>query len=107
MSTKNSRSGGKFRGSHTTVVPLAGIVADLAEKLPEVTKVTPGYIKAGLPSANGHRRVKIFDEETYVLLAIRDNTTHQELYIYTNDNHTTMLSMAQNIRDVGINIAFK
>jgi len=107
MSTKTSRSGGKFQGSHTTVVPLAGVVADIAEKLPEVTKVTPGFIKAGLPSASGHRRVKIFEADSHVLLSIRDNTTHQELYIYTDDKQETMLKLAQNIRDKDIHIAFK
>ncbi len=82
MSTKNSRSGGKFTGSHTTVVPAARDVADIAANNSLVTKIALGIIKAGLPSAKGRKAVKIKPNGACLLLSVRDNTTCQELYVY-------------------------
>ena len=85
MSTKTSRSGGKFTGSHTTVIPAAGAIADIAVGCSVVTKIALGYIKAGLPSAKGRRALKIKPNGACLLLSVRDNTTNQELYVYASD----------------------
>ena len=106
MSTKHSRSGGKFSGSHTTVIPLASIVADIAAKQPEVTKVTPGFIKAGLRSANGHQRVKITRKNSHILLSVRDNASHQELIVYTKDQQKAVVAIARGLRDARLAISF-
>ncbi len=101
MSTKNHRSGGKFSGRHTTVIPAAGIVADLAIAQGEVTKVSLGFIKTGLPSANGKRRVKLTQEQGDILLSIRDNTSHQEIRVYTPDIQKTMQAIAREAKNKG------
>lgn len=62
MSDKYSRSGGKYTGNHTTLSPLAATVCDIANKCDVVTKISPGFLKAGLRSVNGQRRVKITDK---------------------------------------------
>ncbi|MFA5098717.1 MAG: DUF2103 domain-containing protein [Candidatus Paceibacterota bacterium] len=104
---KDKRSGGKYCGSHTTVIDAALIPVDIAHKQPEVYKISLGYIKAGLPSANGDRRVKIVDIDGGVLLSIRGNTTHQEVTVYTHDSHKTKFAIACAVRDAGINISFE
>ncbi len=85
MAKKNSRSGGKFNTSHTTVVPSAGEIADIAERCPYVTKIALGFIKAGLPSAKGLKRVKVMTDEGSLLFTVRGNTSQQELRIYATD----------------------
>ncbi len=106
MSTKNHRLGGKFGGSHTTVIPVAGLVSDIAVSLPEVNKVVLGFIKAGLSSVGGQRRVKITRRDGNIFLAIRDNTSHQEITVYTSDLQRTALSIARSARSIGLHVSF-
>lgn len=104
--SKDSRSGGKFSG-HTTLVPAAVLVADIADKSPAVYRICPGYIKAGLKSVSGHKRVKITREGNYILLAVRDNASHQEVHVYCNDTQKAMLEIARGSRNAGLAICFK
>ena len=80
MSRKGHKLGGKYGGSHTTVIPLAEKVCDLACSLPQVSKIIPSFIKSGLKT--GKRRVKIIDLNGNILLSIRDNMAHQEVIVY-------------------------
>lgn len=105
--SKNSRSGGKFSGNHTTLTPVAALVADIASACPQVTKISPGFIKSGLKPANGHRRVKITDDGAQVLLSIRDNVSHQEIHIYCSDVQSAKLAIAKGARNAGLAICFK
>jgi hypothetical protein len=107
MSTKNTRSGGKFSGNHTTLIPAACTVADVAHACPHVTKISPGFIKAGLRSVKGQRRVKITDDGRSILLAIRDNASQQEIRIFTNNIQEAKLAIAQGTRNNGLAISFK
>jgi hypothetical protein len=77
--SKDSRSGGKFNGNHTTLTHLAAIACDIADDCPDVTKISPGFLTAGLKPVNGQRRVKIIQKPGALLLAVRDNTSHQEV----------------------------
>ena len=106
MSDKNHRSGGKFGGKHTTVIPAAGFLADKAAGQGEVTKVIPGFITAGLSAANGQRRVKITYEVGCILLSVRDNTSHQEIRVLTSDIPQTSLALSKAARDEGLHISF-
>lgn len=85
MAKKTGRAGGKYGGGHTTVVPAAGVIADIAHACSYVTKISPGFIKGGLPSAKGQKRIKIADDGNSLLLSIRDNISHQELRVYASD----------------------
>ena len=85
MSKKNTRMGGKFGGGHTTVVPAAATIADIADECAYVTKISVGFIKSGLKPTKGLRRIKITATEGSLLIAVRDNISHQELRIYTSD----------------------
>ena len=98
--SKHSRSGGKFTGNHTTLIPVATIICDIANACPSVTKITPGFIKAGLKSVNGQRRVKITEKDGAILLSIRDNASHQEVYVYAKDTQVAKLAIARGVRDI-------
>ena len=84
-SNKHSRAGGKYTGNHTSLIPLAATLCDIAHKSLTVTKISPGFIKAGLRSVSGQRRVKITQDSSGILLAVRDNASHQEVRIYATD----------------------
>ena len=99
---KGTRAGGKFTGSHTTVVPAAGKVADIAEQCSVVTKIALGFIKAGLPSAKGRRKLKISPDGASLLLAVRDNTSHQELHVYATDLEEARMHIAQGAQSAGL-----
>lgn len=107
MSDKNHRSGGKFGGSHTTIIPAAGLLADVAVDQQEVSKVIPGFIKAGLKTVNGQRRVKFTDSQGSILLSVRDNASHQEMRVMTSDVQKTRLALARSARDSNMNILFQ
>ncbi len=105
--SKDSRSGGKYTGNHTTLVPLAALACDVANSVREVTKITPGIIKAGLPSVSGRRRIKFTgDNHNTILLSVRDNTSHQDVYVYTTDKQTAMTAIARGVLNAGIAISF-
>lgn len=46
MSTKHTRSGGKYTGSHSTVIPEAGKILDEIHKCTFVKKISLGIIKS-------------------------------------------------------------
>lgn len=85
MGNKHSRAGGKFTGTHTTLSPAASLIADIAHGCGAVTRISPGFLKAGLPSVQGKRRVKIANDGSRILLTVRDNTSSQEVHLYTTD----------------------
>jgi hypothetical protein len=103
---KDHRSGGKYSGSHTTVIPAAAFLADVADLQPEVTKIALGYIKAGLPSIEGKRRAKITERQGNLLVMIRDNTSHQEITVYTNDPPKSKRAIYRGGLKHGIEVSF-
>lgn len=106
MGDKDSRSGGKYGGGHTTLIPAAAVVCDAAHASPHVTKISPGFIKAGLRSVSGRRRVKINDCGEGLLLSVRDNTSHQEVRVYVSNIHLARLDISRGARNAGLHIAF-
>jgi hypothetical protein len=107
MSTKDTRSGGKYTGTHTTIVPLAALACDIANALSYVTKISVGFIESGLRPANGHKRIKFVSENAQcILLLVRDNTSHQEVRIYATNVQVVKLALARKLRDEGVGISF-
>ena len=104
--SKYSRCGGKYAGNHTTLIPAATIICDIANKCSEVVCISPGFLKAGLPSVNGQRRAKITDVKGGLLLQIRDNTTYQEVWVYTKNVEKARMVIARGILNTGLHIAF-
>jgi len=106
MSTKSTRSGGKFTGSHTTLISVAVIVADIANNCPVVTKIAIGYIKNGLRSINGRRSLKIINKNSEILLSVRDNKAHQEIHVYSKETQVAMLEIAKGAREKNLHVYF-
>jgi len=106
MANKNSRSGGKFSGKHTTLIPAASVVADIAHNCELVTKISPGFIKSGLRSARGKRLVKITNIGSGLQLAVRDNTSHQLVIVYTKDTKKAQEKIATEATKKGLIVSF-
>ncbi|HLC48763.1 MAG TPA: DUF2103 domain-containing protein [Candidatus Andersenbacteria bacterium] len=107
MSHRDRRAGGKFCGSHMTVIPTAAFFADIAQTQEEVSKIMLGFIQAGLSSAGGQRRVKFKSDIGSLLLFVRDNMTYQELRVYSSNVPATRLLLARFARNNGIHISFQ
>ena len=107
MAKKSARAGGKFGGDHTTVIPAAGIIADIAGACRVVTKISVGFIKAGLPNAKGKRRVKIAVEEGGILLTVRDNTSQQELRVYVSDSEVAKRAIHEGAENAGFLVTYQ
>lgn len=101
---KGQRMGGKFQSSHTTVVLGAAVIADIADTCSVVTKISLGYIKAGLPPAKGLKRLKIVTDEGSLLLIVRDNISQQELRVYATDVVAAKSYIATGAHNVGFKI---
>lgn len=106
MSAMEKRAGEKYGGRHTTLIPAAAIICDIANACNAVSTISPGFITMGLRSVNGRRRVKIVDDGGGVLLSVRDNTSHQNVHVYTKDLQATKLAIARGARNAGIAINF-
>jgi hypothetical protein len=105
--SKYSRSGGKFTGNHTTLIPLATIACDIAHAIPEVVKITPGFISSGKGSGRSNRRVKFTDKNSHcILLQVKDNGAHQEVCVYVTDIQEARTTIARRLRDNDIAIRF-
>lgn len=105
--SKYTRSGGKFSGNHTTLIPAASTIADIANKCESVYKISPGFIKSGLPSVQGRRRIKISDDKNYILLVIRDNVSQQEVYVYARDQEAARLWISKGAKKAGLQVTFR
>jgi hypothetical protein len=104
MANKDSRSGGKFTGNHTSLIPLAARVCDVLHTCSAVQKISPGFIKAGLKSVQGKRRIKMTESKGGLLLSVRDNASHQEVFVYSNDANITRQVVVECARNLHISI---
>lgn len=104
MSSKYKRAGGKFGGNHTTFTSLGSIIADITHNSADVTKISPGFIRGGLPSINGQRRVKITNQHSRILLTIRDNTSCQDIFVFTKNPERVITSLTKEIGDIGVRV---
>lgn len=86
----------KLTQNHTSLIPIAVKVLEGIGKNNEITKISPGFIKAGLRSTGGKRRIKINKLNTNcILLSIRGNTSHQEITIYSEDIKKTSKALSE------------
>lgn len=106
--SKGSKLGGKYTGSHSTTIPVAAVACDIAHSLSWVTKISLGFIKAGLKSVSGRARVKIAEEgPSCILLSVRGNTSHQEVRLYVTDVQNAKSAIARKLTEARINVFFR
>ncbi|MES2953061.1 MAG: DUF2103 domain-containing protein [Patescibacteria group bacterium] len=102
------RAGGKFSGSHSTLIQSAEIPADAANKQPEVKKVILGLISAQSGSSGGRKKVKITRTSPGVLrISVRGDNAHQEIFVYTNDEEATASAIINASRKAGYQVDAK
>lgn len=104
MSTKTSRAGGKYNGNHTTMISAAIKICKQIERLDLVTKIGPGFIKAGLKSVSGKKRVKVVIETGCILLTVRDVNTCQHIRVYSADLPSLKQKIAKIVESVGFEL---
>jgi hypothetical protein len=106
--SKDSKFGGKYTGSHSTTIPVAAVACDIAYTMSCVTKISVGFIKAGLRSVSGRARVKIVEEgPSCLLLLVRGNTSHQEVRLYVTDVQNAKAAIARKLIKARINVCFR
>lgn len=105
--SKDSRSGGKYTRSHSTLIPFAAAVCDIVNIIPQVKKISLGFIEAGNGNGHGHKLVKpIKESNVCILLKVRDNASHQEIRVFfdSSDISIVILAIEQKLRDADIAI---
>lgn len=107
MASHINRSGGKFGGAHTTYIPIAVLVADIAATCETVTNISAGYISYGGSGQSNRKLVTFIDAAGGILIIATCGTFHQEIRIYTQFLHETRLFLARKIRDANIPIRFR
>lgn len=106
MSNMQKRSGEKYGGDHTTFIPAAATLADIAAKCVHVTRISPGTIECPRSKSGSRRHVKIIDADHWILLSVTDGAAHQEVKVYVSDAHEAKLCIARGARNQGITISF-
>lgn len=107
MASKYSRSGGKYTGTHTSLIPAAAMVCDNAHACAHVTRISPGFIKTGLKSVQGNRRLKIAVDGARILLTVRDNVSQQEVHVYAADIPSACMTIARGARQNNLTVIFR
>lgn len=93
-------NGKKRGGRHTTCIDAAIPVVKFAEKLPEVTKISPGFIKSGI--RGGRQRIKLKDIVGGVRLIIRGSTCVQEVKVYSQNPGTTKMAFIKYFPEITV-----
>jgi hypothetical protein len=78
----NHRAGGKFAGSHTTLIDETRKLVDKAEKMDEVAKIVLGPIK----NMKGTKTsMKFFEIGAGWKIVVCGLTARQEIFLYTSE----------------------
>jgi hypothetical protein len=103
--SKDSRSGGKYTGNHTTLIPLGAQVCDIINNISHVHRISPDLIESGLKSVGGKRRVKlIVKRNKCILLKVRDNICIQQVWVYTKDVQATQTLLIDNLKKMNVEV---
>lgn len=79
------RQGGKFAGSHTTIISGGDVIFDAAAEMPEVTKISLGVIKPLSRRGGSPVRVKcmeIPENDKCLRVTVAKGATVQIAYVY-------------------------
>jgi len=107
MATKNSRSGGKYCGRHTTLIPAAIKVCDVLNKSDFINRISIGFIKTGLKPLRGNKSVKIIERKSSILMSVRDNISQQEVSLFVDDFKLAEKEIKQLVENLGFDFFIK
>lgn len=92
-----SFSGGKFSKAHSTAIEAAEPLLAVAAKLPEVTKISLGFIKVIKGNGTNLHRFKYTVEPACLKVVVRGGISVQEIRLYCeNPTELTRLLPASN-----------
>ena len=80
------RAGGKFTGSHTTLIDAAEVVVDTAAKEVEVYKIVRGLIEN---ASSKKTRLKIQPVQAGLKVVVYGRKSLQTIFIYTENQEKT------------------
>lgn len=103
---KKHRGGGKFKGSHTTLVDIALRVVDIVERLDACTGISCGIVQSGKGVTGGTQKVKITKMSGGLLLTARQSRSVQEVRVYGPDVQELLEAVARSLRNEDIRIHF-
>lgn len=75
----------KLSGTHTSLIKLAEKLLRWLDRSHPELKVSPGIIISRRSSRSRNQKIKMIATETGLLITITDNSTIQELRIFSND----------------------
>ena len=85
--SKNHLAGGKLTKSHTTLIDAALPFVRVAQKIPEVSKISLGVITANIRVGKHH--VKFLPITGGWKIVVRGTNSIQEVYVYTSSPEKT------------------
>jgi hypothetical protein len=96
------RQGGKYCGTHTSLLEPAERTCDFLEALKEVERISLGIIQ--MPhsrSRSGQMAVKILDERGCVLVKVLQHSSSQEIRVYMTQGaeQSVKLALAKFVRN--------
>lgn len=86
------RHGGKITKAHTSIIDAAESLVRAAQKLPEVTKVSLGWMKNGLPPVSV-QRIKFTPIVGGLRIDVRGSCSQQQIFVYTGDLQKTQADL--------------
>ena len=82
------KNGGKITANHSSLIDAALPIVEAAERLPEVNKISLGFIKQ-TGKSRGITRMKFLSIGGGWKLTVRGSSTVQEIFIYTSEADKT------------------
>lgn len=98
--SKGHRSGGKYAGRHTTIIPAAESICDALHAHPAVKRISLGLIKSG-QRGSGIPTLKIIDQKGCILLVVKGNATSQHVRVYIENNDAATLFITEAAQEKG------
>lgn len=102
-----SRSGGKYGGAHTTLTHTAALVANIANKSPLVSKISPGHINPGKGRGRSKRRVVIVMLMTCVKLNIKGDGGVQEVRVFGSEMRQIASWLQDQLAQDGFDVTYR
>ncbi len=92
-----SYSGGKFSTSHSTLISAAEGIVKKANSLPEVSKISLGFIRSIKGNGTNLHRIKYdLSEPACLKLTVRGGISIQELRFYTTSPRELAAKLQEN-----------